>query len=227
MEPDIFVPNPDRELHIHMDAVDFNTLKVPPGLTATTCGPADVACNQPIESREPGADGYFDFTLPYGFSGFIMFAAPDIVPSLLYRTRPYFESTTTSGPALATVATLNDISNAAERPHDPATGLAILDSRDCADNPGEGIQFDNAAGEDPFYFDGALPARGLSATTISSQLSATRERRAVGGFSNLTPGLVTFQSRLEKTQDPIGKVTVPIRAGYVTYVRMYPGNQQK
>jgi hypothetical protein len=226
-DPDIFVPD-DRELHIHMDAVEFNTLKVPPGLTATTCRPADVACSDPIASeQQPGSDGYFDFVLPYGFGGFVMFTAPNIVPSLLYRNRPYFENVTTSGPALATVATLDDISKSAGRPHDPATGVAILDSRDCADNPGEGIAFDNIGDEGPFYFDGTLPARGLTSTVISSRLSATNERRAVGGFSNLAPGLVTFESRLEKTGDAIGKTTVPIRAGYITYVRMYPGNQPR
>jgi hypothetical protein len=229
--PTSFVADPDMTVQVRMDAVDFNTLRVPPGLEAQVCRPADVECAEPIASHvQPGSDGFFAFTLPYGFDGFFIFTAPNIVPSLLYRNRPYIDSVTTSGPALASEATLEDISKLAGRPRDPTTGVAILEVRDCKDAAGDGVQFDSVAGEDPFYFEGSLPGRLLTATTISNSLGANREPRAVGGFSNLTPGYITFQAHLAATQaatqDPVARHTLQIRAGYITYTRIFPGTPQ-
>jgi hypothetical protein len=220
-----FVADPDRSLTVRMDAVDFATLKVPPGVKATACNPADVMCSAPIFSdAEPGSDGFFEFNLPYGFDGFLEFSAPNIVPSLLFRNRAYIDSVTTSGPALASNSLLMDIGKSSGRPIDPATGVAILEIRDCFDAAGDGVEFDPIDEEGPFYFRGALPTRDDGGTTISNNLAAGREPRAVGGFSNLTPGPVTFQIRLVTTKDLVATVTLLIRAGYITYVRVYPGS---
>jgi len=222
--PDDVVANPDRNIRIRMDAVDFTSLRVPPGLTARACNPADVECSAPVATDvQPGADGFLEFMVPHGFAGFLTFDAPNIVPGLMYNTRPMIESTTTSGPALATGETLMDIAEHSGRPNDDSRGLAILEIRDCNDAAGDGVSFDSVDGEEPFYFDGALPARDLEATTISNLLGAGRERRAVGGFSNLPPGYVTFQIRLAENEEPIARTTLQIRAGHITYVRVYPG----
>jgi hypothetical protein len=220
-----FVPDPDRMLSVRMDAVDFASLKVPPGVKATGCNPADVSCNEPIfKDVEPGSDGFFEFNLPYGFEGFFEFTAPNIVPSLLFRNRAYIDSVTTSGPALASQGLLMDIGKSSGRPIDPTTGVAILEIRDCFDAAGDGVEFDAIGDEGPFYFRGALPTRDGGGTTISNNLAAGREPRAVGGFSNLPVGPATFPIRLADTKDTVATVTLLIRAGYITYVRVYPGS---
>jgi hypothetical protein len=222
--PKDFIPDPDRQITVRMDAVDLNTLKVPSDLVASACLPGDVECSSPIvKDISPGSDGFFEFTVPHGFEGFLSFTSSTTVPALSFANRAYLDNLTTSGPALSTPMALEDIASHADRPNDPSRGVAILEVRDCNDRAGDGVSFDPVGDETPFYFDGALPARGLPSTTISNLLGAGREPRAVGGFSNLKPGYLTFEGRLEKTGESIGRVTVQIRAGWFTYVRIYAG----
>jgi hypothetical protein len=219
-----FIPDPGREVTVRMDAVDLNTLRVPPGIKANACAPGDVECSSPIlKDVEPGSDGFFAFTVSHGFEGFMEFRSPSTVPALLFSDRAYLDNFTTSGPALSTPMSLDDLSEHAGRPNDPTRGVVILEVRDCKDGAGDGVSFDPVGDETPFYFDGALPARGLTSTTISNLLGAGREPRAVGGFSNIKPGYVTFEGRLESTGDSVGRVTVQVRAGWFTYMRIYAG----
>jgi hypothetical protein len=218
-----FIPD-DKTVTVRLDAVDLNTLKVPAGLVATGCIPTDQGCDAPVfKDQPPGADGFFEFNMPYGFEGTIQFTAPGMVPSLLAHTRPYLESVTTSGPAMLTVKAQDDLADHAGHPIEPGTGIAILEVRDCNDMAGDGISFDPVQGQDPFYFDGALPARSLSATMVSNLLGAQRESRAVAGFSNLPEMYLSFQARLASNGEPISRITLPIRADWITYVRVYTG----
>lgn len=75
----------------------------------------------------------------------------------------------------------------------------------------------------PFYFAGTLPARDLTATAISNQLGAGRGPRAIAGYSNLTPGYITFKATLPETGELLGRITVQVRGGHITYVRMRAG----
>jgi hypothetical protein len=219
-----FVANPDKTVKIRMDAVDLNTLRVPDGLVATACAPADFGCDAPvIENATPGSDGFFEFNLPYGWEGYMTFNAPNMVPGLLANNRPFLESQTTSGPALLTIKAEKDLAEHAGHPLVPGTGVAIFEVRDCNDSPGDGVTFDRVADQDPFYFDGALPARNVMATMISNLLAAGRESRAVAGFGNLPPSYLTFHARLAASGDEIASVTIPIRADTITYVRLYAG----
>ena len=224
-----FIDDPDKTVTIRMDAVDLNTLKVPEDIKAVACSPTDWDCGDPVlKDVMPGADGFFSFDLPYGFEGIIKFTAPNIVDSISKTNRPYLESVTTSGPAVLTLDARDDLANHAGHPIEPGTGVAILEIRDCADNAGDGINFDNLVQDDgveetPFYFDGALPSRTLTATTISNLLGAGREPRAVAGFSNLKPGFPSFTARLDSNKAEIAKIVVPIFEDTTTYVRVYAG----
>jgi hypothetical protein len=219
-----FVANPDKTVTVRMDAVDLNTLRVPDGLVATACAPADFGCDAPvIESARPGSDGFFEFNLPYGWEGYLTFNAPNVVPGLLVNNRPFLDSQTTSGPALLTVKAEKDLADHAGRPLVPGTGVAIFEVRDCNDSPGDGVTFDLVGDQGPFYFDGALPARSLKATIISNLLAAGREARAVAGFDNIPPSYTTFHARLASSGDEIASITIPIRADTITYVRLSAG----
>lgn len=219
-----FVGDPDRTVTIRMDAVDLNTLRVPPGLQSSACNPTDFGCDTPlIEDAKPGGDGFFEYVLPYGWEGYLLFAAPDIVPALSMTNKPYLESQTTSGPALLTFKAQKDLSEHSGDPIEPGTGIVIFEVRDCNDTAGDGISFDPVADQTPFYFDGALPARTLKATMVSNLLAAGRESRAVAGFANLPPSYLGFQARLASNGSEIMSFTAPIRADTITYVRVYAG----
>lgn len=223
--PTDFVPDPDRSVTVRMDAVDVTTLRVPMNLVSKACNVGDVDCNAPVLSNvRPGTDGFLEYTVPYGFEGFLTFDAPGFVPSLSYANRPYLANLTTSGPALSSEDSLQDIGSHSGREIDPNDGVLIVEMRDCNDTAGDGVKFDAIGDQTPFYFDGALPARGLDATTVSNQIAANRESRAVGGFSNLPPGYVTVQARLATNDAPLGHLTVQVRAGSFTYIRLYAGS---
>jgi hypothetical protein len=222
--PKSYVPKSDKTIHIRMSVVDFATLEVPDALSGDACSPSDVGCDTPVVGDVTAStDGYFDFDLPYGFQGFFRFTSSSFVPGFMYTNRPWLQSETASGPSMISPKGLKDLIEHAATGDDPSRGVAIIESRDCNDVAGAGVSFENGRNDQPFYFDGALPSRDLEATTESTVLGAGRERRAVGGFSNLQPGYATFVARLASTGDEIGKVTTQIRGGYLSYMRIYPG----
>jgi hypothetical protein len=219
-----FISDPDKTVKLRMDVVDVISMKVPTGLTATACTPGDVECARPVASDiKPGTDGFLEFSLPYGFQGFITVEAPDYVPGLSYDNRPYTESVTTSGPAIVSPAVLSVITANAGMNSDPNLGMTFIEIRDCNDAAGDGVSFDAIGESVPFYFDGALPSHTLTATAISNQLGAGRESRAIGGFSDLPSGYTTVQATLPETGEVVSRLTVQIRVGHITYVRMRAG----
>ncbi|HKP58419.1 MAG TPA: hypothetical protein VJV78_16955 [Polyangiales bacterium] len=223
-EPKGFVQDPNKKIKLRMDVVDVLMMKVPEGLHAMACTPGDVDCERPIASDvKPAGDGFMEFELPLGFEGFVKVEAPGYVPGLSYDNRPYTESVTTSGPAIIQPGALSVIASASGTMSDASLGLAFLEVRDCFDAAGEGVSFEPLGGNMPFYFNGALPARDLTMTSISNQLGANREPRAVGGFSDIKPGFTTFKAVVPETREVLSSVTVVIKSGYITYVRMRAG----
>jgi hypothetical protein len=219
-----FISDPDKTVKLRMDVVDIVSMRVPAGLSAQACTPGDVECERPVATDvEPGSDGFLEFELPYGFQGFITVQAPDYIPGLSYDNKPYTENVTTSGPAIITPAVLGVISANSGMSSDPNLGLAFVEIRDCNDAPGDGVRLEKIGEASPFYFDGALPSRDLQATAISNQLGAGREPRAIGGFSGLQSGYATLQATLPETGEIVSRLTVQVRVGHITYVRMRAG----
>ena len=224
-EPEMVTLDSSRKLRVRMDVVDASSLHVPEGLNGAACLADDVDCGRPVvEGVVPGGDGFMEFMLPYGFQGYFSLEAPDSLPVLAYNNRPYTENLTTRGPPMLTREVLDDVAAASGNdPSDPERGAVFLEIRDCNDVAGDGVRFDGVDAHTPFYFEGALPDPSLQQTAISNQLSAGREPRSVGGFVNLEPGSTTFQAKWGDTQEVLGRVTVEIKAGYITYVRIRAG----
>jgi hypothetical protein len=218
--------DPDKKLRVRMDVVDVTTLRVPPGLKAAACMANDIDCARPVvRSVAPGGDGFMEFELPFGFQGFFTLDAPDYVPALAYSNRPYTESTTTRGPPVITLGALDTLAaNSGMQSVAADRGLIFLEIRDCDDVAADGVTFKGPGDETPFYFEGSLPNPDLDVTAISNQLSAGREPRAVGGFSNVEPGSnKMFQAILPNSGEVVSRVTVQIVAAHITYVRMRAG----
>jgi hypothetical protein len=218
-----FIPDPSRKLKLRMDVIDVLKMVVPPGLNAKACTQGDVDCERPVaKDVKPAGDGFMEFELPHGFEGFVFVDAPGYMPGLSYDARPYTDSVTTSGPSMITPENLAVISSAGGMANDASLGLAFLEVRDCMDTAGDGVSFEPIGTNMPFYFN-PLPARDITMTTISNNLGANREPRAVGGFADLKPGFTTFNALLPETGEVLTSVTVIIKSGYITYVRMRAG----
>ena len=215
--------DPSRSVRVRMDVVDISRLRVPPGLIGGACLADDADCTKPfVQNIAPGGDGFMELALPYAFQGYLRLEAPDYLPVLAYNTRPYTETTSTRGPPMIKQGALEVL--AAASSSSASRGLALLDVRDCNDAAGEGVSFDDVDGQAAFYFEGAGPSPSLTQTVISNQLSAGREPRAMGGFSDLEPGATTFRVVLPESGEVVGRVTVAIRAGHITYVRLRAGD---
>lgn len=218
-------PDPSRKVRVRMDVVDATRLRLPSGLIGAACLADDADCARPVlQNIAPGDDGFLELELPWGFGGYIELQAPDYLPALAYDTRPYTQSTSTHGPPMLTQSALESIAAASGRSADlSARGLALLDVRDCDDTAGDGVSFDEVNGQAPFYFVGATASADLTQTAISNQLSAGREPRAMGGFADLEPGPTEFHVVLPESGEVVSSVTVVIRAGHITYVRLRAG----
>ncbi|HKU39153.1 MAG TPA: hypothetical protein VJR89_13425 [Polyangiales bacterium] len=220
-----FIPDANKKVMLRMDVVDVAMpTVVPKDLTASACTQGDVECLRPVADHvAPGNDGFLEIPLPHGFEGFVKIEAPGFIPGLSYDNRPYLDSVTTSGPALIQPAVLEVISSNSGLGGDPNLALAFLEVRDCNDAAGDGVSFEPLGDNMPFYFQGQLPSRDLTATMVTPQLGAGREPRAIGGFSSLKQGYTSFKAVLPETGELVTQVTVQTKPGYITYVRMRAG----
>lgn len=214
-----------RSVRVRVDVEDVSSLSVPPGLVGAACLLDDADCTRPVaENIAPGGDGFLQLELPYDFHGYLHLQAPDYVPVLAYDARPYTEPTSTRGPPMFSRDALEAIAAVSGGSAELASrGFALLDVRDCNDTAADGVSFDVVNGQAPFYFAGAEPSPQLTQTAISNQLSAGREPRAMGGFPALEPGLTTFRVTLPESGEVVSQVTVAIRAGHITYMRLRAG----
>ena len=64
------------------------------------------------------------------------------MPAISLSNKPYLETQTTSGPALLTLKSKQDLSDHSGIPLEPGRGIAIFEMRDCNDMAGDGITFD-------------------------------------------------------------------------------------
>jgi hypothetical protein len=109
---------------------------------------------------------------------------------------------------------------------DMSKGLAILEVYDCDGNAPEGVTFETEGElvtEKAFYFVGSYPDRMQTSTSLSDDLSAVGTQRAVGGFSMVDPGYLTIVATLESTGDEVGRITMQIKSGWMSYGRMTAG----
>ncbi|MEY4578405.1 MAG: hypothetical protein RL701_3108 [Pseudomonadota bacterium] len=214
--------------------VDLGNFKVPAGLTADVCDPSSIACMNPdpiMKGIVPNASGYLSVAVPHGYDGYFVLKSTDHVPGFSYTNRPYTEDGASTGISLVTPAKRASLIDGSGSKTEAERGIAIIEPVDCEGKPADGVvlsattkdENDQPIAAEPFYFDGGLPVRkSIMATRLSPGLSAAGEKRAVGGFSNLAQGYVTFEAHLE-TGELMGSQSTQIRDGWITYLRIEPG----
>lgn len=211
---------------VGFNVLDFTTLNPPKDLVVKACSPTDVACNDPVlDDIKPDADGNLAFQLPFGFKGYFELIAPDFTPSLSYNNVPAIKDGTYPGPLLVSPQAVQDLAGLGGESVDPNLGTVVLEVADCNGGAGDGVKLAKKEAEDerPFYFEGGLPDRELDATAITNELGRDGAGRAVGGFSNVKPGFVTFEATLVQPTRMVSTFAVQVRAGYMTYVRLQAG----
>jgi hypothetical protein len=213
-------------VEVGFDVLDFTTLKPPEGLVVQVCSATDVSCTDPVlQDVLPDADGNLTFDLPFAFKGYFELNAPGFTPALSYNNVPAYTDGTYAGPLLVSPQAIQDLAGLGGESVDPNLGTVVLEVVDCDGHAGDGVKLAKKEAEDerPFYFEGGLPDRELDMTAVTSALGRNGTERAVGGFSNVKPGFVTFEATLVEPKRTVATFAVQVRAGYMTYVRLQAG----
>lgn len=225
--PRSIAPVANRNVRVRYAVTDFVELTVPEGLTAKACNPTDIRCENPaLDDVTPDAEGYLEFDLPHGFRGYTQLSAPGYVDSLIYTNRAFTEDTMPDGPAMLKPASLREIAEGGGEQIDADRGIAILTVYDCDGNAAPGVRFeqeDAANVEPPFYFEGTLPDRERTTTTVSTLLTRSMKPQAAGGFSHVEPGYVALIAVHDESDLTVGRITVQIRAFTMTYAEIHAG----
>ena len=229
--PRVVLPNAGRVLMLSLAVTDFVDLTVPAGLVGRACGPTDVMCTHPlIEGVMPDDDGYLNFEVAHGWTGYFELNAPGYLPSIVSSNEPYTVDGMPEGTTLLTEEALRQIAEGGNEDIEPMTGVVLLAVYDCDGNPAPGVTFvqelsedDETEPEHPFYFEGTLPDRDRDTTAISRGLTRTMNPLAVGGFSRVKKGYATMIGVLAETGQEIGRAEVQVRPLTMTISELHAG----
>jgi hypothetical protein len=158
---------------------------------------------------------------------FLALSAPSHVDARVYSNRPFTErDTLVEAPALFTPTTYDALSEAGGEESDRSKGIVLVSVFDCEGNAAPGVRIEQSDGSDAqsaFYFEGTLPDRDRTTTTVSSKLSSTTDL-AVAGLSNVAPGYVALSAVLDTDDELMGKVVVQVRPFTITWVELHAGH---
>lgn len=221
-------PIAGRTVNVRIDATDFADLSVPQGLMASACELTDEDCESPrLDGVTPDPMLRFD-GLPHAFMGYLTLRAPSHVDALVYSNRPFTErDTLVEAPTLFTPSTYAAIAEAGGEESDPSKGIVLVSIFDCEGNAAPGVRIEQSDGGDAqsrFYFEGSLPDRDRTTTTVSSRLTSSMTELALAGLSNVAPGYVSLSAVLDADDELIGKVVVRVRPSTVTWVELHAGH---
>lgn len=219
----------DREkppLTVSLLLRDFSSGKVVFNSEGFSCSSNDLDCETPLEANlAPDEGGFTNFTVPYGFNGRFRFLVPERLPSVVYISRPLTADYKDQGAAPLSQATRASLEDRSSTEIPPDTGLALLVTFDCDDEPAPGVRL--VSGDSPdslaFYFDGPFPDQDLTETRITRDLSFEGDPIAVGGFADRA-GFTTYEAYLAATGDLVSRVSIDLRANELTVVHMFPGD---
>jgi len=205
------------KLTMHLqDAVSSTPL---PGILAQRCRKLDLTCDNPIDMTTADANGGVAMQVEAGFDGYVQLTGTKIAPSL------YFLTTPTSGdldlpsvPLTSPFVAGGIVQAAGGTTWDKERGIVLLTAFDCQGKGASNITYSIGGTPDPstfvFYLVGGSP------TTTVTFTDAT----GYGGLVNVRPGVTTISALLEPSGRKISKLSVLVRAGYVSYSRVTPNS---
>jgi hypothetical protein len=216
-----------RRVNLRVLVVEFVSLEVPPGITGKACSNQDPTCDAPLAvAMTPDSDGYLSFSnLPHAFDGFFVIEAPSIVTSVLFSNRPFYEDEQWEGPSVVTPETQAAIARMGGEEPETELATTILDVYDCDRDAAPGVIYtqEGTSTEHPFYFHSTYPDRDVEVTATVDSLLSSGANRAIGGFSMVEVGYVTFVGTYAETEELVGKVTVQSKLGTMAFGQIFAG----
>ncbi len=185
------------------------------GISARLYPKIDVDLAQPIgDAVVSDANGILEFHVASGFDGFMTLEHSAIGPSLYFFNPPVERDLTVAAVRLASVEMVGALLKQVGRSFDPTRGVVVLTAEDCNAQPAEGISYSSSAADSAtqaFYSVEGLPTTTTAATDSSGY----------GGLIGMLPG-TTAISGSHALQGSIGRISLIVKAGTVTYSRMVP-----
>jgi hypothetical protein len=190
---------------------------VPEGATAHACARADVDCTQPLTTDYPlTTEGWVNIPLPVGFNGYLEVVADSIMPTMVFLGEPLRRPRPSNYPvALVEKVILPGLSGATGTMQNDSTGLLTIRVFDCQDVSASGVKFSQRQEAVEWYYVDGLPSS--QATETSSE--------GLGGFINTPPGVATITTTGRAGQQLASDKLVAVRAGWLTVVRMWVGEE--
>jgi len=215
--PDDTQPNQELMIHYRFQVLEFVGQKESVGAMAAACRTSDAGCTDPIASATSDDQGWVEFDLPYGFSGYFDVRANGALPALSYLTRPLKKDTVDrplqvpSPEAVAFLAATEAVD------FDKTKGVALVEAFDCSGRPAGGVQFtESRGGSTAFYIVDHLPNKEATVSVYDSVNDV-----ADGGFVNVQTGFVTFTARWGVDGPLLRSFNAQVRANTVTFVDMF------
>ena len=205
------------KLTMHLqDAVSSASL---PGIVAQLCRKLDLTCENPIYTTVADETGGVTMQLEPAFDGYVQLTGARIAPSLYFLTPP------TSGdldlptvPLTSPVVAGGIVQTAGGTTWDKERGIVLLNAFDCTGKGAANITYAIGGAPDPstfvFYLVNALPTTAVTFT----------DDTGYGGLVNVPPGVTTVSALLQPSGRKISKISVLVRAGYVSYSSVTPNS---
>lgn len=202
------------------DAID--STKVLPGIEAKLCRKLDAECESPVGAMATSDDtGMVTLQVDKGFDGFVQLTGAKIAPSMYFLTPPAsgdldLPMVPLASPFAASSIVTQAGGNAWAK---DTSGIVLLTAFDCVGTAAAGINFSIGGTPDPktfiFYLVNSLPTTAASIT----------DDTGYGGLVNVPAGVTTVSALLGgPSGHKVSKISVLVRAGYVSYSRVTPNS---
>lgn len=203
----------DRVIY-SVQAVDIGTGQSVPGAQVRVCGLADVDCMQPLMGPViADSDGWFDVPLYEGFTGYLEFSGPDLVPGLLFLSEALTAESSPDYPyLLMSNASRDALSRVIGVPLDPELGIIATRSFDCQGVTAPDVSVTKTGPGVAFYFIGGLP------TVMENKTGP----EGFGGFINVPTGVALVDVLTPGGVSIAGTLSFVVRPGWTSTSFVYP-----
>lgn len=181
------------------------------------------SCTRPLFEGEYD-DSIIELTLPGDFDGYLELQAEGYTSMLAYNKLLMVDDSPYDTVLFIPEGIIKAVTEDADDMLEPDTGLVLVEMLDCDGRAADGVSIiiDDNPDIPPWYIDGLLPNREVTASVITDQIVAGRDM-AVGGFTNVPSSNVSVTGQLKGTDIVFDRLPVAVRDTYVTMVLFYPG----
>jgi hypothetical protein len=213
----LFGDAPGYQATLHLEEIVDSAPVV--GVAAQLCRRLDVSCDNPVISSKSDSDGLVVMQIEAGFDGYVQLTdSKQITPSMYFLTPPTTGDLDVSVRLTNPLVAAGIVASAGGSAWLPDRGIILLNAFDCQGNPAADISYsiDSALTSDTFifYLVNALPTTSVMETDYTGY----------GGLVNMPSGVTTISAVLAPSGRQVSKLSVLVRAGYVSYSSVTPNS---